>query len=258
MYKATILPRGSALGFVASINEDEFMATKESLLAHMDVCMGGRAAEEIYSGSTQITTGASSDFNQATRIATAMVCQYGMSPKVGRVYYQIEDINKLSPELENTIHQEVRRLLDESYHRAKGILQSHKAEWEMLANGLLEKETLSGEQIREMIGYDISQQIEPLDFVLSPALKVKAGGNGPMHSQKSTEREDGSGGDEGGSGSKGSGGGKRKKVKSITLSAPKRKAPVIGKPPIQDVQTAEMEDTLKQNGAELLNPNPSV
>lgn len=258
VYKATILPRGSALGFVASINEDEFMATKESLLAHMDVCMGGRAAEEIYSGSTQITTGASSDFSQATRIATAMVCQYGMSPKVGRVYYQIEDINKLSPELQNIINQEVRRLLDESYHRAKGILLSHRREWEMLANGLLEKETMSGEQIREMIGYDESQKIEPLDFVLNPSMRAKEGGPGQdaMNKQQSAEREDGKGGDDGGS--KGSGGGKRKKVKSITLTAPKRKAPVIGKPPIQDVQTAEMEDTLKQNGAELLNPNPSV
>jgi len=224
----------------------------------MDVCMGGRAAEELYSGSKQITTGASSDFSQATRIATAMVCQYGMSPKVGRVYYQIEDINKLSPELQNIINQEVRRLLDESYHRAKSILQSHKNEWETLANGLLEKETLSGEQIREMIGYDISQQIEPLDFVLNPALKTLEGGNEPMHSQKSKDRDDEKGGDDGGSGSKGSGGGKKKKVKSITLTAPTRKAPVIGKPPIQDVQTAEMEDTLKQNGAELLNPNPSV
>jgi len=216
------------------------------------------AAEEIYSGSTQITTGASSDFSQATRIATAMVCQYGMSPKVGRVYYQIEDINKLSPELQNIINQEVRRLLDESYHRAKSILMSHKKEWEALANGLLEKETLSGEQIREMIGYDISQQIEPLDFVLNPALKIMEGGNEPMNTQKTKEREDGKGGDDGGSGSKGNGGGKKKKVASITLTAPKRKAPVIGKPPIQDVQTAEMEDTLKQNGAELLNPNPSV
>merc|ERR1719242_1956617 len=202
VYKATILPRGSALGFVASINEDEFMATKESLLAHMDVCMGGRAAEEIYSGSTQITTGASSDFSQATRIATAMVCQYGMSPKVGRVYYQIEDINKLSPELQNIINQEVRRLLDESYHRAKTLLLTHKEQWKALANGLLERETLSGEEIRDLISYDESQQIEPLDFVLNPALKAKDGGTPPMERK---EREDGKGGDE----NKGNGGGKK-------------------------------------------------
>merc|ERR1719295_1205710 len=170
----------------------------------MDVCMGGRAAEEIYSGSTQITTGASSDFSQATRIATAMVCQYGMSPKVGRVYYQIEDINKLSPELQNIINQEVRRLLDESYHRAKTQLLSHRKEWDALANGLLEKETLSGEQIREMIGYDESQQIEPLDFVLNPSLKTKEGGNEPLSVQKEREENE-KGKDDGGSssGSKG-------------------------------------------------------
>lgn len=255
VYKATILPRGSALGFVASINEDEFMATKESLLASMDVCMGGRAAEEIYSGSTQITTGASSDFNQATRIATAMVCQYGMSPKVGRVYYQTEDINKLSPELQNIINQEVRRLLDESYHRAKTILLGHKTQWELLANGLLERETLSGQQIREMIGYDVSQQVEPLDFVLSPAVKAKE-----SNERQNRESEDGDrGSDDGGSGGRDSGDGKRKKVKSITLSAPsKRKGPAIGKkPPIRDVQTAEAIDgSLQQNAAEILRPDP--
>eukprot|EP01083_Nonionella_stella_P261343 889949_1 len=167
VYKATILPRGAALGFVASINEDEFMMTKESLLAQLDVCMGGRAAEEIYSGKTQITTGASSDFNQATRIATAMVCQYGMSSNVGRVYYNMKDINKLSPELQNIINQEVRRLLDESYYRARNIILSHRNQWECLANALLENETLSGDEIRGLIDYNINQQIEPIDGILS-------------------------------------------------------------------------------------------
>jgi len=186
VYKATILPRGSALGFVASINEDEFMATKESLLAQMDVCMGGRAAEELYSGATHITTGASSDFNQATRIATAMVCQYGMSSRVGRVYYQSDEISKLSPDTQNVINEEVRRLLDESYHRAKEILLSRRKEWEALANGLLEKETLSGEQIREMIGYDESQQVEPRDFVLSGS---EGGGGGGVKRKKKKVKE---------------------------------------------------------------------
>merc|ERR550525_1760922 len=131
-----------------------------------------------------------------------MVCQYGMSPKVGRVYYQIEDINKLSPELQNIINQEVRRLLDESYHRAKTLLLTHKEQWKALANGLLERETLSGEEIRDMIGYDESQQIEPLDFVLNPALKAKHGGTPPMNRK-----------DDGGDEAKGNGGGRKKKTK---------------------------------------------
>eukprot|EP01083_Nonionella_stella_P095281 267451_1 len=167
VYKATILPRGAALGFVASINEDEFMATKESLLAQLDVCMGGRAAEEIYSGSTQITTGASSDFNQATRIAMGMVCQYGMSDKVGRVYYNTDDINKLSPDTQNVINSEVKRLLDESYYRATQIIHKHKKQWQLLAKGLLDKETLTGEEIRSMIDYHLDQQIQPIDHILT-------------------------------------------------------------------------------------------
>ena len=209
VYKATILPRGGALGFVASVNEDEFMATKMSLLAQLDVCMGGRAGEEIYSGSTQITTGASSDFNQATRIATAMVTQYGMSSKIGRVYYKMDDLDKLSPELQNVINMEVRRLLDESYQRAKDIILSHKKEWTTLAEGLLERETLSGEEIREMIGYDISQQIEPIDV-----------GNNENNKSSSSSSKIGG---------------------SISLKRTKKK----------DEETLMM----KQNGAELLNPN---
>ena len=123
IYKATILPRGPALGFVASSNTDEYMATKESLLAQLDVCMGGRAAEEFFNGNKNITTGASSDFNQATNIATNMVCQYGMSPKVGKVFYKPEDVPNLSPHLQDTINCEVRRLLDESYQRAQSIIK---------------------------------------------------------------------------------------------------------------------------------------
>eukprot|EP00485_Elphidium_margaritaceum_P000270 CAMPEP_0202697550 /NCGR_PEP_ID=MMETSP1385-20130828/10896_1 /ASSEMBLY_ACC=CAM_ASM_000861 /TAXON_ID=933848 /ORGANISM="Elphidium margaritaceum" /LENGTH=755 /DNA_ID=CAMNT_0049354047 /DNA_START=274 /DNA_END=2541 /DNA_ORIENTATION=- len=235
VYKATILPRGSALGFVASVNEDEFMATKESLLAQLDVCMGGRAAEELYSGSAQITTGASSDFNQATRIATAMVCQYGMSSKVGRVYYSTDDINKLSPELQNVINQEVRRLLDESYHRAKHIIVEHENAWKMLANGLLEKETLNGDEIRTMIAWDESQQIEPVDSILS-------------------EKENGA--------SSNSNGGGRRKQRSLALktNSGKKSNSARTAAPMVEVQASDvvLEDTLKQNGAELLNPNPTV
>jgi len=267
VYKATILPRGSALGFVASINEDEFMATKESLLAQLDVCMGGRAAEEIYSGSTQITTGASSDFNQATRIATAMVCQYGMSHKVGRVYYSIEDINKLSPDTQNVINEEVRRLLDESYYRARNILLTHKKEWELLANGLLERETLNGKEIRDLIAYDESQRIEPVDFIFttnngSDPFKNKNNNNnnGGKNKNKLKRKDDDSGSSSSGGGSNNS---RRKKhKKSISLKAPKKKSSSRNNQPeiIQEVQANEtLEDiALTQNGAELLNPSPSV
>eukprot|EP00483_Globobulimina_turgida_P003866 UN03874 len=102
-----------------------------------------------------------------------MVCQYGMSEMVGRVYYNLKDINKLSPQLQNVINKEVRRLLDESYFRAKSLILLHEKEWKLLANALLDNETLSGEEIKEAINYQPGQKIEPKDFVLSGGKKEK-------------------------------------------------------------------------------------
>lgn len=165
IYKATILPRGQALGFVASANADEYMTTKEALLAQLDVCMGGRAAEELFNGPKHVTTGASSDFNQATHIATAMVCMYGMSPVIGKIFYKAEDVVNLSPELQNNINSEVRRLLDESFFRAKNILIEHRKDLDLLAGELLLKETLSGDDIRGLLKWNAGQQKEPIDFI---------------------------------------------------------------------------------------------
>ncbi|ETO12643.1 hypothetical protein RFI_24730 [Reticulomyxa filosa] len=209
IYKATILPRGPALGFVASSNADEYMSTKEGLLAQLDICMGGRASEDIFSGSSKVTTGASSDFNQATQIATAMVCQYGMSPKVGHVYYSADQIPKLSPELQNLINNEVKRLLDESYQRATRLIidisieefcifftvhlcYSKKDKLEIVAQELLRKETLSGDEIKVLIGWDDSQMREPTDSgsAFTPSMKSMKGFNRtPFNSFQSTMNE---------------------------------------------------------------------
>merc|ERR1719361_2789065 len=133
IYKATLMPRGPALGMVTFTNEDEFSKTREALLAQLDVGMGGRVAEELMFGSSQVTTGASSDFNQATNIATRMVTQFGMSEKVGKVFYERRDIEKLSPELQNLINSEIKILLDESYERAMHTLKKHQDKLETLA-----------------------------------------------------------------------------------------------------------------------------
>ena len=86
IHKATIIPRGNALGMVSQVPErDEYSVTKAQLLARLDVAMGGRAAEHLVFGSEQVTTGAASDFSQATKIAQAMVTKYGMSDKIGKV-----------------------------------------------------------------------------------------------------------------------------------------------------------------------------
>ncbi len=118
LHKATIIPRGSALGLVSQVpDKDEHSATKQALRARMDVAMGGRVAEELLFGVDSITTGASSDFTQATRIARAMVTQYGMSDKLGPMVVSEEDYEIISPEVRSQIDTEVRDLLEVSYNQ---------------------------------------------------------------------------------------------------------------------------------------------
>jgi len=161
IYKATLMPRGPALGMVTFTTEDEYSKTQESLLAQLDVSMGGRAAEELIFGSDQVTTGASSDFNQATRLATRMVTQFGMSNKVGMVFYEPDQIEKLSPDLRNLINGEIKRLIDESYQRAKNTLIKHGDKLDLLAEALLTEETLTVDQIKKTIDFDEKDVTSP-------------------------------------------------------------------------------------------------
>lgn len=113
LHKATIIPRGSALGLVSQVpDKDEYSATKQALMARMDVAMGGRVAEELLFGPERVTTGASSDFTQATRIARSMVMQFGMSDKIGPMVFSEDDIDTMGPELKSTIDSEIKRLLE--------------------------------------------------------------------------------------------------------------------------------------------------
>jgi len=151
VHKATIVPRGSALGYVMQLpDKDELSQSKKQLHARMDVCMGGRVAEELIFGEDSVTTGASSDMEQASAIARAMVTKYGMSDKVGTVLID-ENQDKISPDLQNLIESEVKRLVDEAYARAKNILQKHAKEHRLLAEGLLKYETLDAKQIELVI-----------------------------------------------------------------------------------------------------------
>ncbi|XP_066912250.1 uncharacterized protein [Clytia hemisphaerica] len=151
VHKATVIPRGSALGYVMQLPEkDELSWSKKQLLAKMDVCMGGRVAEEMIFGEDSITTGASSDMQQATKIARAMVTQYGMSEKVGTVLID-EQQEKLSPELQAVIESEVKRLINEAYNRAKKILSTKAKEHKRLAEGLLKYETLNADELKLVI-----------------------------------------------------------------------------------------------------------
>lgn len=145
--KATIMPRGPSLGHVSMLPEnDRWSETRSQLLAQMDVSMGGRVAEEIIFGREYITTGASSDFDSATKIAKLMVTRFGMCEKLGVMTYA--DMTQQSPETQAAVEQEVRVLLKESYERAKALLKSHAKEHKSLADALLMYETLDAKEIQ--------------------------------------------------------------------------------------------------------------
>jgi ATP-dependent metalloprotease len=139
-----------ALGMVTQLpDEDQTSMSRKQMLARLDVCMGGRVAEELIFGEDDVTSGASSDLKQATALARAMVTKYGMSNKVGQVSLDYEDDGRsMSSETRQLVEDEVRKLVQGAYDRARSILTSNESELHALAGELLEKETLSGEQIR--------------------------------------------------------------------------------------------------------------
>ncbi|KAM7369702.1 hypothetical protein PAMP_011005 [Pampus punctatissimus] len=148
--KATIMPRGPTLGHVSMLPEnDRWSETRAQLLAQMDVSMGGRVAEELIFGDDYITTGASSDFDGATKIAKMMVTRFGMSDKLGVMTYG--DVTKQSPETQAAIEQEVRALLKDSYERAKSLLKTYSKEHKNLADALLTYETLDAKEIQMVL-----------------------------------------------------------------------------------------------------------
>lgn len=162
LHKVTIIPRGMSLGHTSFIAEKEVYGKNISeLKAEMDVAMGGRAAEEIVFGIEKVTTGASSDFQTATRIASAMVKRFGMSEKVGMRSFDDGDaidsglsmvkVNDISPAVQEQVDMEIKRLLQESYDRARNVLRSHQTEHKALANALLEYETLNKDDITAII-----------------------------------------------------------------------------------------------------------
>ncbi|XP_060203802.1 ATP-dependent zinc metalloprotease FTSH 11, chloroplastic/mitochondrial [Lycium barbarum] len=148
IHKATIMPRGSALGMVTQLpSNDETSISKKQLLARLDVCMGGRVAEELVFGQDNVTTGASSDLNTATELAHYMVSSCGMSDVIGPVHVK----ERPSAEMQSRIDAEVVKLLREAYDRVKALLKKHEKALHSMANALLEYETLSSEEIRRIL-----------------------------------------------------------------------------------------------------------
>ncbi|XP_055706966.1 ATP-dependent zinc metalloprotease YME1L isoform X4 [Phlebotomus papatasi] len=157
IHKVTIMPRGPSLGHTSYIPEKErYHVTKAQLLAMMDTMMGGRAAEELIFGPENITSGAGSDLKQATSIATHMVKDWGMSERVGLRTIEgakgLQPSESLGPNTVETVDAEIKKILSDSYERAKAILKAHPKEHKALAEALLKYETLDSEDVKAIMG----------------------------------------------------------------------------------------------------------
>jgi len=163
VHKATIIPRGRALGMVMQLPErDKLSMSYEQMTSRLAIMMGGRVAEELVFGHDKVTSGAASDIEQATRLAKMMVTRWGFSDLLGQVAYgenqdevflgmSMQKHQNISEATAQTIDKEVRRLVDEGYTEAKRMLSERREELEILARGLLEYETLSGDEIVDLI-----------------------------------------------------------------------------------------------------------
>ena len=161
LHKVTIIPRGQSLGSTMSLPKDDVLnRRRKEMLDMMAVTMAGRIAEEVVSG--DITTGAASDIQQATQLARSMVCHWGMSDKLGMVQYgedreyvflgrEMIRSKDYSETTAQEIDNEVKRIIDEACARAKNLIETHRDKLELVANALLEFETLDGQQVVDIV-----------------------------------------------------------------------------------------------------------
>jgi cell division protease FtsH len=163
VHKATIIPRGRALGLVMSLPEgDRYSKSKSKLLAELTMAMGGRAAEEIIFGPDKVSNGAAGDIKMATDQARRMITEWGMSDKLGMIAYgdnsqevflghSVTQAKNVSEATAREIDAEIKDIIDRAYSKARRILTENVEELHRLARGLLEHETLSGDEIRTVL-----------------------------------------------------------------------------------------------------------
>ena len=153
LHKVTIIPRGRALGVTWWLPErDIYQETKREILASIRVAMGGRAAEDLVFNDQNVTSGCQNDFVKATELARRMVCLYGMSHVLGPVVYsQSQGTFEYSQHTAEMIDTEVRNLMNTSYEESKKILQENRQKLDILAQALIEKETLYAEEIYKLL-----------------------------------------------------------------------------------------------------------
>ena len=161
LHKVTIIPRGQALGATMSLPKDDVLNRQSKEMREtIAMTMAGRIAEEIVTG--DVSTGAASDIQQATNTARAMVTQWGMSDKLGMVLYgdsddyvflgkEISQNKTYSEQTAQQIDTEVRRLIDEGYKLAKSLIEENRDKLDLIANALLEYETLDGKQVEDIV-----------------------------------------------------------------------------------------------------------
>ena len=167
IHKATIIPRGRALGMVMRLPErDQLSVSREKMHADIAVAMGGRIAEELIFGHDKVTSGASSDIDMVTKMAKNMVTKYGMSEELGTIAYgdneeevflgrSVTKQQNMSEETAKKVDLEVKKIVDKGYARAKEVLTSKIDDLHKLSKALMIYETLSGDEIRDLILKDI-------------------------------------------------------------------------------------------------------
>jgi len=163
VHKATIIPRGRALGMVMQLPErDKLSMSYEQMTSRLAIMMGGRVAEEMIFGRDKVTSGAQSDIEQATRLARMMVTRWGFSDELGTVSYgenqdevflgmSVARQQNVSESTAQKIDNEIRRLVEAGHNEARQILTDRREDLETLAKGLLEFETLTGDEIKDLL-----------------------------------------------------------------------------------------------------------
>ncbi len=163
IHKATIIPRGRALGMVQQLPEkDQYSYSRAKMHSTLTIMMGGRVAEELKFGYDAVTSGASSDISAATNLARSMVMEWGMSDKLGPIRYSensnevflgksVTQSQNMSEETSALVDAEIKAFVNQGYENAKKILTEHKKDWEKLAEALMEYETLTGEEINDLL-----------------------------------------------------------------------------------------------------------
>jgi ATP-dependent metalloprotease len=186
LYKMTIIPRGHALGVTHQLPEmDAVSYAYDQFLSDIDVAMGGRAAEELVYGPNKVTSGITSDVQQATRTAYHLVTQCGFSAKLGNVDLH-SDYNNLSSETKQEIEREVRDIVEAGRERADKILKDKRKELEALKDALLEFETLDREEIMKILRGEKLKRLE-VQLQEEDEKKDSSGGRGSPQPKKEKE-----------------------------------------------------------------------